>query len=304
MKKIFIGVDISKKNFDVRILNDKKAESSKYQYVEEQMEAFVNKLKTLSKRNDIKITMENTGIYHLRLADKLVKNDLPVAVVNALKIKCFAKMRMYRTKTDKADANLKIKCFAKMRMYRTKTDKADAKIEGLDNLPYCPEICKEPLNQGIDHVNKNIKVLEKELGELMTNHYQQELQILQSIPGVGERVASAIIAYFGKLENFQSAKHLVSFIGFDPAEKQSGSSIKGHARISKKGNRYLRKVLYMAAMSAYRFNPYCKELFDRLRQKGKSFKTAIIAVANKLLRQIFALLKKGKYFDYNYLKTA
>ena len=162
-------------------------------------------------------------------------------------------------------------------------------LEGLDNLPHCPEICKELLNQEIDQVNKNIKVLEKELNELMTNHYQKELEVLQSITGIGKRVSYAIISHFGKLENFQSAKHLVSFIGFDPAEKQSGSSIKGHARISKKGNRYLRKVLYMAAMSAYRFNPYCKELFDRLRQKGKSFKTAIIAVANKLLRQIFAI---------------
>ena len=68
----------------------------------------------------------------------------------------------------------------------------------------------------------------------MTNHYQKELEVLQSITGIGKRVSYAIISHFGGLENFQSAKHLVSFIGFDPAEKQSGSSIKGHARISKK----------------------------------------------------------------------
>ena len=106
MKKIFIEVDIFKKNFDVCILNDKEAEFSKYRYEEEQMKTFIDKLKTLSKRNDIKITMENTGIYYLRLANRLFENNLPVSVVNALKIKRFAQMRMYRIKTDKADTKI------------------------------------------------------------------------------------------------------------------------------------------------------------------------------------------------------
>ena len=106
MKKIFIGVDIFKRNFDVCVLNDKKAEFSKYRYEEEQMKTFIDKIKTLSECDEIKITMENTGIYHLRLANRLFENNLPVSVVNALKIKRFAQMRMYRIKTDKADAKI------------------------------------------------------------------------------------------------------------------------------------------------------------------------------------------------------
>ena len=89
MKKIFIGIDISKRNFDVCILNDKEAEFSKYRYEEEQMKTFIDKIKTLSECDEIKVTMENTGIYHLRLANRLFENNLPVSVGQCSEDKTF-----------------------------------------------------------------------------------------------------------------------------------------------------------------------------------------------------------------------
>ncbi len=325
MKKKSIGIDISKKTFDVCILTENETKFYKYQYEQKQMQAFVKEMKKLSEHSEVRITTENTGIYHLKLVTLLIKNDLLVAVVNALKIKRFSQMKMYRTKTDKADAKIiamygaeqKFKAYklkdekiAKIRQYIDQIEdfiqirgQIKNRLEGLDNLPNCPELCKELFNKDIDNINENIRLLEKEIDELIKNNYQKESQRLKSVPGVGQRVSTAMIAHFGKFENFQKAKQVISFLGFEPAVRQSGTSINGHARISKKGNRYLRKVLYMAAMSAYRFNPYCKELFDRLIQKGKSFKTAIIAVANKLIRQMFAIIKNGTSFDANYLKS-
>ena len=164
------------------------------------------------------------------------------------------------------------------------------------------DFCKELLHKEIDNVNENIKILEEELGKLISDNYLEESKNLKSIIGVGNRISTAMLGHFGKFENFESAKKVISFVGLDPAQKQSGSSLNRPGRIFKKGSGYLRKILYLGAMAARRFNPYCKALFDRLIQKGKAFKVAIVSVANKLLRQIFAILKNSTSFDPNYLK--
>lgn len=70
------------------------------------MKKFVKKIKSLTEKHEVFVTMENTGIYHLKLATFLFENNISVAVENALKIKRFAQMNMYRTKTDKADAKI------------------------------------------------------------------------------------------------------------------------------------------------------------------------------------------------------
>ena len=113
--------------------------------------------------------MENTGIYHLRLANRLFENNLPVSVVNALKIKRFAQMRMYRIKTDKADTKIialyganefcepyqpKEEKTLKIRQYMAQIEdfvqmrgQIKNRLEALDNLPYCDGISKELFKQ-------------------------------------------------------------------------------------------------------------------------------------------------------------
>ncbi|WP_367355398.1 transposase [Atribacter sp.] len=93
----------------------------------------------------------------------------------------------------------------------------------------------------------------------------------------------------------------LSFLGLAPQISQSGKD-KGKAWLSKKGNGYLRRLLYLAALSASRSNAQCRELYQRLLAKGKPKKVALIAVANKLLRQAFAVLKSGCPYDPHYLK--
>jgi YfiH family protein len=96
-------------------------------------------------------------------------------------------------------------------------------------------------------------------------------------------------------------KEVASFLGLAPQISQSGKD-KGKAWLSKKGNGYLRRLLYLAALSASRSNAQCRELYQRLLAKGKPKKVALIAVANKLLRQAFAVLKSGCPYDPHYLK--
>ncbi|MBA5764852.1 transposase, partial [Vibrio sp. 404] len=83
--------------------------------------------------------------------------------------------------------------------------------------------------------------------------------------------------------------------------RESGSSVRGRSRISKVGNRKLRNMVFLAALSACTYNKACKALFDRIVAKGKSKKLALIAVANKLLKQAFAIAKSGLPYDENFV---
>jgi len=92
-----------------------------------------------------------------------------------------------------------------------------------------------------------------------------------------------------------------SYVGITPTIRESGSSVRGRSRISKVGNKKLRNLVFLAAFSAYKYNRACKALFDRLVVKGKRAKLALIAVANKLLKQAFAIAKSGLPYDENYV---
>ena len=110
-------------------------------------------------------------------------------------------------------------------------------------------------------------------------------------------MAGAVIGYFGDMKDFETAKQLVCFIGSNPSPKESGSSVKGRGSISRKGNGYLRKLFFLAALSACKWNRSCKDLYERLVAKGKAKKVALIAVANKLIRQVFAVTKYSRGYD-------
>jgi len=102
-------------------------------------------------------------------------------------------------------------------------------------------------------------------------------------------------------KNFDNAKQLCSFFGLAPTETSSGTSIKGKSKISKMGNPLVRKKLYMCSLQASRYNKTCIDLYQRLLAKGKPKKLALIAVANKLLKIVFAIAKSGLPFDREYI---
>ncbi|SKB77364.1 transposase, partial [Maribacter arcticus] len=83
--------------------------------------------------------------------------------------------------------------------------------------------------------------------------------------------------------------------------RESGSSVRGRARISKVGNRKLRNLLFLCSFNACKHNKACKEVYERIVNKGKSKKLALIAVANKLLKQSFAIAKSGRPYDETYV---
>ncbi len=157
---------------------------------------------------------------------------------------------------------------------------------------------QEVLNQ----LRKKVKELEREVKKIIASYCPQEFLLLKSISGIGDRVAAALLAMLNGFEYFDNAKEVYSFCGLSPSPYQSGETVQKEKGIMKKGNRYLRKMLYLAALSASRYNPDCKRLYQRLLSKGKPKKVALVAVANKLLRQAFAVVKSGMPYDPNYLE--
>jgi transposase len=161
-------------------------------------------------------------------------------------------------------------------------------------------IILKPLRKQITTLNKQIEELEKTMEVLIAQHQGKLLSQLQSIPGIGTKTAMFLIVITDGFTAFESSKQLSAFFGLAPTIRLSGKSVRGQSRISKAGNNVIRNLLFMCSFSACKNNKACKDLFDRIVAKGKSKKLALIAVANKLLKQSLAIAKSGMMYDENY----
>ena len=155
---------------------------------------------------------------------------------------------------------------------------------------------------------KHLSKLEDEIDALAKSI--EEYKIIQSIPGIGEKIAATIISEIGEIDRFNHPKKLVAFAGIDPSVFESGTFKGTLNRITKRGSSRLRHALYMAVKCAIRDcrkkkttdeiiprNKRLREFYDKKREEGKPFKVAVIACANKLLHWIYALLKSKSAFQ-------
>jgi len=143
------------------------------------------------------------------------------------------------------------------------------------------------------------RLLSQELVRHARELAPQAWEILLTIPGMGELSAATLIAEIGDISRFPGAKQLVAYAGLDPSVYESGK-IRRRSRISKRGNPHLRRILFILAQHVVRRTQTFSTYFRRLRRKGKAYRQAMVAVAHKLLRVIYALLTKGSPFQDNY----
>lgn len=259
--------------------------------------------------------MEATGNYGVALAEWLDEREFIVSIVNPAIIKGFAQSQLSRNKTDKADAKLIARFTQALKPAawiptRTEVRELRALVDRCENLKCMLVQEKNRLDmQRNEEVRQSIKVhitwLEEELHELEEAIQQKidsdpELKndnaLLQSIPGVGEKTSATVLAYVA-FENFKSAKEISAFIGVNPRQRTSGTSVRGRTRLSKTGNSYLRKSLYMPALSALRFNDTVKNFARQLAHNGKTKMVIIGAVMRKLVHIMYGVIKSGRAFD-------
>jgi transposase len=120
---------------------------------------------------------------------------------------------------------------------------------------------------------------------------------------MGVKTALFLIVVIDGHTKFETAVQLFSYVGIMPNIRQSESSVRGRSRISKVGNKKLRSLLFLCSFSACKHNKACKGIYERIVNKGKSNKLALIAVSNKLLKQSFAIAKSGNPYDEKYVSV-
>ena len=313
----FYGVDISKDVFDVM--------NSKGQHIQLSNDESGFKKLVKAIESDSLVVMEATGYYHYCLAQYLYQKGYFVSVVNPLSVKRFIQMKLSKVKTDKSDAKAiceyaisnevplytakdksQAECLQLIRLIDTYLKHRTAvknKIHGEKTLAIPSKVVYRSLNRSLKSIDKEIKVLETRLTELVKEHQQTQITLLKSIPGMGMKTALMLIVMSDGFNRFENAKQLCSYAGITPTIRESGSSVRGRSRISKMGNKKLRNLLFMCSFSACKHNKSCREIYERIISKGKSKKLALIAVSNKLLKQAFAIAKSGLPYDENFVST-
>lgn len=309
----YIGIDCAKATFEGALPQAKNYQVIKFDNTEE---GFIHLLNQLPE--GAHCVMEATGPYYCRLATFLHQKQVPVSVVNPLVIKRFMQMRLVRAKTDKVDAKL-IAQYAELEHPSLWQPTPELLSEAAQEMTLVEQLIKQRtalLNQQyafaelpnqskkaqnslkilLETLDQQIDQLEKSIYKNIKDHDSTLLENLRSIPGIGPKTATALIILAKGFVSFSNHGQLISFAGLAPRIYQSGTSIKGKGQICKIGVSRIRSLLYMCALKAKSSNQACKSLYDRLRAKGKPVKLALIAVANKLLKQAFAIAKSGKAY--------
>jgi len=322
MKKS-IGIDVSMNTVDVVRYDGKFTKNTQYKNTVEGFQKLEDEISKGDTSETI-ITMEATGIYHLQAAYYFSEKGYTVSVVNPLIIKRYSEMKMLRAKTDSVNARTIaeygfhekpwyfiqkddgrdhiVQLLKQIDALHTMRTENKNRLHALQRIPHADTKALEIYQEIDTMLKRKEQEAEQRIDTIANELYADVYKRLLAIPGVGKRLASLILGFFGEFENFSNAKQVSSFIGLNPSANQSGVSVHGRGVISKKGNRYMRKIFYMAALSAKEYNKTCREQYNRLISNGKCKKVALVAVANKLARQIFAIVKNGMIYDPWYQK--
>lgn len=313
-----IGIDISKDTFDVAFsCEGKHYRVATYSNTTDGIAQFIHDVERAEQ-----CVMEATGPYWYRLAMQLTSDGFCVSVVNPLQIKRFAQMQLRRTKTDAVDACIICAYGERMQppvfvppqpyltrlkqlrsvlgqLIKTRTDFSN-QLHAHTHMHLVDTVAVTTCKAMIATVTQQIEDVEDAMERLIEEHCPALYEQLQTIPAIGKKAARELIIAAQQFVTFTNPKQFASYIGLCPRMYQSGTSVKGKGHICKVGMSQTRKILYLCSLSAIRWNKACKVFYERLLVAGKSKMVALIAVANKLLKQVFALVKQGTVYDENF----
>lgn len=300
---IWIGIDVSSKSLDVAVRPTEEFWSTTN--TEKGIKEAVSKLQELS--SEI-IVVEATGGLEAPIVTALASAGLPVVAVNPRQVRDFAKATGTLAKTDKLDAHI-IAHFGEAVRPEIREVKNETLQELTDLLARRRQIVdmltaeKNRLKRSSRQVKKDIKVhitwLEKRLAKMDTELskrikenplWHEKGEICKSVPGVGPILSMSLLADLPELGQV-SSRQIAALVGVAPFNHDSGKH-RGR-RIVWGGRAKVRSVLYMATMTAVRFNPVLKEFYKKLLNAGKKPKVALTACMRKLLIILNAMVRDG-----------
>lgn len=332
MLKQTVGIDVAQKELVVSLgclLEDLSSRITGYKTFTNNPKGFAELIKWVEKLTHkeapLRFIMEATGVYHEALAYFLDDHGYTLSVVLPNKMVNFFRTLEINTVTDKSmseaiarfglEKNLQNwnRPDPKYKSLRQLTRERDQLIEQrtmVKNQIHAERAEAEPNKGTLSRANKLLSLLNSQIAAvgddiqstLKANpQVRKEVEKLVTIPGIGELTAVTVLAETNGFELIRNARQLTSYAGLDVREKQSGTSVKGKPKISKKGNRYLRKAMHMPALTAIGRDERFKALFQRLVSKHGVKMKAVVAVQRKLLQMCYTMFKSDTGYKKDYL---
>lgn len=326
-----VGIDIAKKDFEITFsVCDVFREidylgSRKFINDFSGFKAFNKWVGKFEKKSiPLQFVMEATGVYHEHLAHFLFDLNLDVSVVLPKRAKDFSKTLKVKKTTDKiASRYLSVmglekkldlwvkppEIYAKLKRLGREKGQVQGRIVQLKNQLHAEDSCVWPSKSSIKRMKQTLKLLQKQKQEIINEikkvvdsdkNLKAKVEKITTIPGVGLVTAAAVIGETHGFNQIRNKRQLVSYAGYDIINQESGSSIRTKPRISKRGNKNIRKAMHMPALSSIRAGGNSKDLFVRLVSRSGIKMKGVVAVQRKLLIMIYILWKKDTVFDPDY----
>lgn len=301
VKEIVIGIDVGKTWLDIAIY-----EGEEVLKVRNDADGIVQLLAFLQTHEPELIVMEATGGYEREANDAMKTVGYQVAVVNPTRVRALAKATGKLAKTDTIDAQLIAEYGFRIRPEpQSIKDEAEMKLSALvsrreqlvcmrsaeqNRLDTIHSSMRADVKEHIEWMNAQIGIIEDEIKQLMDSVQtcKKKAKHLDSIPGVGFITSITVVVDMSEL-GLLNRQQIASLGGVAPFNRDSGQK-RGKRRIFG-GRSGVRRVLYMACLSAIRYNPVIREFYTSLIARGKMFKVAITACMRKLLTIMNALIR-------------
>ena len=322
-KRYFMGIDVAKATFDFCLLSSSGGclWRGQLHHETEAIKRFLVQLRTGGwKLSQIHFALESTGVYGQRLLAALHQAQLAVSVLNPVQVKYFAFSVLRRSKNDRVDARIiarfclerkplatrslarveeQLKLLVHERESRVSEQTRERNRLQKDLFQMAlPRLIRTQRQQRLKRLEKEIAQLNAAIGSLIASdkHLMTQSQLLCSIPGIAQLTAAKLLSELAGKE-FHSARQLAAYAGLTPSEFRSGCFLYGKTHLSKIGNAFLRKALYLPAAVARRC---CKPLepWIVILQSRKLTALAIRgAIMRKLLHIAFGVLKHQTTFN-------
>jgi transposase len=276
---------------------------------------------------DIPFVIEATGVYHEGVSLFLYQSGESISVMLPNKVKAFSKTLKVKTINDKTCAQaisvmgLEKKLekwkpanevFRKIKQLTREREQVIVEMTQIKNQIHAEESGAWPNDGSIKRARQRVRLLEKQTleievevkGLIEANKWLAEkVEKVCSIKGIGQLTVAVILGETDGFNLIRNKKQLASYAGLDVVERESGISVRGKTRISRKGNRHIRKALYFPALSAIRSSETMKNLFARLVARHGIKMKAAVAVQRKLLELIYVIWKNDTIYNPDYHKN-
>lgn len=311
---VFVGIDVSKDKFDVATIP-----ASRHRTFRNDKRGIRTLVRELSTSGPQLVVMEPTGGYQSALETELWENQIPFAVVNPKRVRDFAHGLGWIAKTDRIDAGV-LAGYAQKAEIKPSERPSEAVLQ-LKELVSRRRQLQKMLHQEsnrLEHatpataksIKKVLRCFEKELTSInkqidaavnADETLREKARIMRSMPGVGRIFAFTALADLDELGRV-SREVIAALVGVAPYNRDSGRS--EGKRFCSGGRAEVRKILYMAAMSATRHNPVIRAFYQRLLGNGKPPMVALVACMRKMLVILNAMIRDGKEWEPKNTETA